>query len=60
MTTNRMPPAASQIDLDGPGQWGRRVRSTNGGRTELYELDFGRGNKVFTFVIWAEGQRGKR
>ena len=29
---------------------------------ELYELDFGGGHKVFTFVIWAEGEergRGK-
>ncbi len=58
LTTNPMPPAASQIDLEGPGQWGRRIRSTNGGRTELYELDFGRGDKVFTFVIWANGARG--
>jgi hypothetical protein len=32
------------------------VRSTNGGLTELYELDFGGGHKVFTFVIWAKGQ----
>jgi len=60
MTTSRMPPAASEIDLDGPGQWGRKIRSTNGGRTELFELDFGRGNKVVTFVIWADGARGNR
>jgi hypothetical protein len=36
------------------GQFGRLVRSTNGGRTELYELDLGFGRKVFTHVIWAE------
>jgi len=53
----RMPPAASDIDFHGPAQWGRLVRATNGGRTELYELDFGGGNKVFTFVIWAEGEK---
>lgn len=41
----------SQIDRD---QFGRLVRSTNGGRTELYELDLGRGQRVFTHVIWAE------
>lgn len=39
----------------GTAQWGRLVRSTNRGRTEVYELDLGRGHKVFTFVIWAEG-----
>jgi hypothetical protein len=52
--TNDMPPAANQIALEGPAQWGRLVRSTNGGRTQLFELDFGRGNKVFTHVIWAQ------
>jgi len=41
----------SQLDR---GQFGRLVRSTNGGRTELYELDLGNGQKVFTHVIWAE------
>jgi hypothetical protein len=60
-TANNMPPAASEIDFSGPGQWGRLIRSTNGGRTELFELDFGGGHKVFTFVIWAEGEeRGHR
>jgi hypothetical protein len=59
-SANRMPPAAHDI---GPGeqaevgtaQWGKLIRSTNRGRTELYELDFGGGHKMFTFVIWAEG-----
>jgi hypothetical protein len=35
-------------------QWGFLVRSTNGGRTQLFENDLGGGRKVFTFVIWAE------
>ena len=35
-TTNNMPPAASEIDFSGPGQWGRLIRSTNSGRTELF------------------------
>lgn len=43
--------AASQIDR---GQFGQLMRSTNGGRTELYVLDQGNGEKVFTFVIWAD------
>lgn len=46
------PPAMSQIDLAGPNQWGAlRRQSPDGGRS-LYELDFGRGRKVFTFVTW--------
>ena len=57
----KMPPAMTEIDFEGPAQWGRLIRSTNKGRTELYELDFGGGHKVFTFVIWAEGEeRGRR
>jgi hypothetical protein len=54
------PPAMTDLDLEGPGQWGRLIRSTNGGRTEVYELDFGGGNKIVTFVIWADGRgRGR-
>ena len=60
-TANNMPPAASEIDFSGPAQWGKLIRSTNDGRTELFELDFGGGHKVFTFVTWAEGEeRGRR
>jgi hypothetical protein len=56
-----LPPAMTEIDFEGPGQWGRLIRSTNRGRTELYELDFGDGRKVFTFVIWAEREeRGRQ
>jgi hypothetical protein len=43
--------AASQIDR---GQFGRLIRSTNGGRTELYVLDVGNGQRIFTHVIWAD------
>ena len=42
---------ASQINR---GQFGALVRSTNGGRTELYMLDLGNGQRVYTHVIWAE------
>ena len=46
----------------GIAQWGKLVRSTNRGRTELFELDLGAGQKVFTFVIWAEphAEQGRR
>jgi len=50
----RMPPAMAEIDFATPAQWGKLVRSLNRGMREVYELDFGGGNKVFTFVIWAE------
>lgn len=57
---NVPPPAMNEIDFEGPGQWGKLVRSTRGGRLEQYELDFGGGNKIFTFVIWPdEEDRGR-
>jgi hypothetical protein len=57
---NVPPPAMNEIDFEGPGQWGKLVRSTHAGRLELYELDFGGGHKIFTFVIWAdEEDRGR-
>lgn len=56
----KAPPGLSEMDFSGPGQWGRLIRSTNRGLTQLYELDFGGGHKLFTFVIWAEGEEGGR
>jgi hypothetical protein len=38
-------------DLTAPAEWGQLVRSQ--GRTAIYERDFGNGNRVVTFVIWA-------
>ncbi|NOR40596.1 MAG: hypothetical protein GQ537_05255 [Gammaproteobacteria bacterium] len=40
----------SQIKMNGPAQWGRLI-SEHGPR-EVYELDFGGGRKVITFVTW--------
>ncbi|HWP23760.1 MAG TPA: hypothetical protein VNM15_06190 [Candidatus Binatia bacterium] len=65
----KTPPA--DLDSDEPvelgtAQWGKLIRSTNRGRTELYELDLGGGHKILTRVIWAEPeeepgpQRGRR
>lgn len=56
---NRMPLASVDTESDEPvqlgtGQWGKLIRSTNRGRTELYELDLGKGHKILTHVIWAE------
>jgi hypothetical protein len=46
----------TQIGLDGPGQWGRLVSSSRNGRSQTFELDFGRGHKVITHVFWADPQ----
>jgi hypothetical protein len=37
-----------------PPAWGKLVRQSHNGHTEVYEYDFGDGHKMFTFVIWAE------
>ena len=58
-----MPPAMGLIDFENPGQWGRLVRSNANGRVQVYELDFGGGNKVITHVFWADPDadaRGRR
>lgn len=51
--TGRMPRAMTDIDFATPAQWGRLVRISRDGRNAVYELDFGSGHKVFTFVTWA-------
>jgi len=63
----KTPPATNDEPVQlGTAQWGKLVRSTNNGRTELYELDLGGGHKVLTRVIWADPeeepgpQRGRR
>jgi hypothetical protein len=35
-------------------EWGKSIRQDKNGKTSLYERDLGKGEKVFTFVIWAE------
>ena len=57
----KMPPAMADIDFETRAQWGKQIRLSRDGRTAVYELDFGGGHKVFTFVIWVEGEtHGRR
>jgi hypothetical protein len=49
-----MPPAMGQLPLDERTQWGQLVKRSADGRREIYELDFGSGNKVVTHVFWAD------
>jgi hypothetical protein len=51
---NKAVAAKEEPELVGTGQWGKLVRSTKHGRTEVYELDLGGRQKVVTFVIWAD------
>lgn len=41
-------------DASDAAEWGTSIRKDGKGRTSLYERDLGKGDKVFTFVLWAE------
>jgi hypothetical protein len=40
-------------ESDSPSDWGQLMRSSRGGRLQVFERDFGGGRKQVTFVIWA-------
>lgn len=42
------------IDTSNPSEWGKVIRKSSDGRGSLHERDLGKGQKVFTFVIWAK------
>lgn len=46
--------AARDIDTENPSEWGNAIRTSSDGRSSLFERDFGHGQKVFTFVVWAD------
>ena len=46
--------ANDDIDVSDTKEWGKEVRKSKDGRSSLHERDLGKGNKIFTFVIWAE------
>lgn len=45
---------ASDIDTSNKAEWGKSIRTSRDGRSSLYERNLGNGQKVFTFVIWAD------
>ena len=49
---------AADIDVNNPASWGQLMKLSQGGRTAIYERDFGGGRKQVTFVIRVlEGDR---
>lgn len=52
-TTLKNSPSVSGQVLEAPSQWGQLMRTTRGGRSQVFERDFGNGERVVTFVIWA-------
>ncbi|MDO8536703.1 MAG: hypothetical protein Q7R94_00445 [bacterium] len=44
----------ANVDVAESSEWGKVLRNDGKGRPSLYVRDLGRGEKVFTFVFWAE------
>jgi len=42
------------IDTISRAEWGKETRTLENGRSSQFERDFGNGEKLFTFVIWAD------
>lgn len=47
----------ANFNSEDPKEWGREIRRSKDGHTSLHERDLGKGNKVFTFVTWADDAR---
>ncbi|MFY9493431.1 MAG: hypothetical protein WAP55_03075 [Minisyncoccia bacterium] len=44
---------ADDVDRSSPKEWGKEIRKSRDGKYSLFERDLGKGQKLFTFVIWA-------
>src|SRR3989344_1507157 len=53
LSSKKSSASADDIDTSSPSEWGKVIRKSSDGRSSLYERDLGKGNKLFTFVIWA-------
>ncbi|MDO8604195.1 MAG: hypothetical protein Q7K40_02225 [bacterium] len=45
---------SDDIDTENRAEWGKEIRKSRDGRTTLHERNLGNGQKVFTFVVWAD------
>lgn len=41
-------------DLSDPSAWGKAIRESSDKKTSVFERDFGKGEKAFTFVTWVQ------
>lgn len=48
--------AAASVEADNASEWGRPDRVDRHGRVSRFERDLGNGNKIYTFVIWADDE----
>ena len=42
------------VDTENVSEWGKSIRTSRDGKHSLFERDLGNGEKLFTFVVWAE------
>ncbi len=42
------------VNIDNPSSFGKSIKKDSRGKNSLYERDLGKGEKLFTFVIWVE------
>src|SRR5829696_8855658 len=50
---SKLPPAATQGNLNSRAAWGHKAHESRNGKLEVWERGFGNGNKMITFVIRA-------
>lgn len=52
-TVGAATPSAAPSVLENPSEWGQLMKVSRGGKTQVFERDFGNGQRIVTFVIWA-------
>jgi hypothetical protein len=50
-TVGAATPSAAPVLLENPSEWGQLMKVRHGGKTQIFERDFGNGERVVTFVI---------
>ena len=53
----RLPQGTPAIDFNNLREWGQEIRRSTDRRASLFERNLGRGQKVFTFVFWADAEK---
>ena len=59
-TVDSFAAASGQDSANEPENWGQLIRSSRNGRVHIYELDLGRGRRIFTHVFWADPEGDSR
>lgn len=53
-TSGRNTTAQNNTSTDTEEDWGHAIKKSRDGHNSLYEHDLGKGQKIFTFVVWAK------